>query len=161
MLRWKRLLLTLISLSNIYLKCLGIHQNVLGTIQNDQDIIPDFKNTQSSKLILLNGHQQQTSNSGHFPNLMHLWFPSACSVVVGNTCRGRSLKIINLTTRRQSVKIRNRRADFPPSYHFQRSFSYIDTNDLIGKIRAGSSEERSEEKDAETNCRGGEIDLKV
>lgn len=33
------------SLSNIYLKCLGIHQNVLGTKQNYQDIVPDFKNT--------------------------------------------------------------------------------------------------------------------
>lgn len=29
----------------IYLKCLGIHENVLGTKQNDQDIVPDFKNT--------------------------------------------------------------------------------------------------------------------
>lgn len=56
-LRWKRLPLTLISLSSFYLKCLGIQENVLGTKQNYQDIVPDFKNTQSSKLTLLSGHK--------------------------------------------------------------------------------------------------------
>ena len=81
--RWKRLLLTLTSLSNIYLKCLDIHENVLGTKQNYQDIVPDFKNTQSRKLILLSGHKQQNLQlralSEPDAPMVLIKFPSVCS----------------------------------------------------------------------------------
>lgn len=41
----------------IYLKCLGIHEDVLGTVQNHQDTVPVFKNIQSRILILLGGYK--------------------------------------------------------------------------------------------------------
>lgn len=40
---------------------------MLGTKQNYQDIDPDFKNTQSSKLILLSGHKAKPPTLGIFP----------------------------------------------------------------------------------------------
>jgi len=98
-LRWKRLSLTLISLSSFYLKCLGIHENVLGTKQNYQDTVPDFKYTQSSKLTLLSGHKQQNLQLWAFSQpdttMVVIKFPSACGVVVVNTCRRSSSKINN------------------------------------------------------------------
>lgn len=95
-LRWKRLPFTLISLSSFYLKCLGIHENVQGTKQNYQDIIvPDFKNTQLSKLTPLSRHKQQNLQLWAFSQpdttMVVIKFPSACGVVV-NTCRRSSSK---------------------------------------------------------------------
>lgn len=82
------------SLSNIYLKCLGIHQNVLGTKQDYQDIVPDFKNTQSSKLILLNGHKQQNLQLWAFSQPDVPTFPSLfCGS--GEYMQRRSLEINN------------------------------------------------------------------
>lgn len=95
-LRWKKLSLTLISLSTFYLKCLGIHENVLGTKQNYQDTVPDFKNIQSSKLTLLNGHKQQNLQLRAFSQpdttMVIIKFPSACGVVVENTRRSSNSK---------------------------------------------------------------------
>lgn len=95
-LRWKKLSLTLISLSSFYLKCLDIHENVLGTKQNYQDTVPDFKNIQSSKLTLLNGHKQQNLQLQAFSQpdttMVIIKFPSACGVVVENTCRSSNSK---------------------------------------------------------------------
>lgn len=92
-LRGKRLSLTLIS--SFYLKCLGIHENVLVTKQNYQDTVPDFKYTQSSKLTL-SGHKEQNLQLWAFSppdtTMVVIKFPSACGVVVVNTCRRSSSK---------------------------------------------------------------------
>lgn len=103
---WKRLLLTLTSLANIYLKCPDIHENVLGTKQNYQDIVPDLKNTQSSKLILLSGHNLQLRA------LSEPEFPSVCGMIVVNICRERNFKINNKPDKCRMIKIQEEMSCF-------------------------------------------------